>query len=631
MGSEGLRVLALLGVSAFHIRPDVVPGGFLGVVIFFVLAGFYTTRSFVVRKELNFRHYYGGRFTRLWPPLLFMIALVTLFSGFVIPEVFPFLKRSALPSVLAYQNIAQSLADQSYFNRYGVFDPLIHLWALSIEMQFYIIYPLLYILLSKTADNFSDRLRPYGREMAAVFFAFLSFLSTLWMFLNYDPSIDPTRVYYSSIGRMNAFLVGAAANLWIAGRQMRMGLAGKRRRGTPLWAHTLFSWLSLVLLVLGFFIFDFQSSFLFRGGFFLYAWLTVVYIYFGGVKPVPGMGFMNRGIFRWLASRSYPLYLWQYALMILVEATLRFSKAGFGLRLCLQLIPLCLLAELSYRLFDKADALRPGFRAFFSLVLALITGLMLLLPPPVAAKAPALDSENVMASIESNRQRNESLVSEAPAPLPTHFQTAETPSETTETSAPTFPPIEDGENPYDFSPETYWKLRDLKAAAIGDSVLAMAMDGLYAYIPGIYIDAEVSRHLYQAPELIAGLTPASQGYDILIVALATNGDISSDLLEMCYEEAGGTPMVFVNTVVPGNWEQPNNEKLDAFAAAHRDVIIADWYAAAKEHPEYFYQDATHPIPDGAEVYDQVILKAVAELLTRLENEAAPEISEIPDN
>ncbi len=329
-GSDGLRVFALLAVAAFHIRPDIVPGGFLGVVIFLVLAGFYTTRSFVVRPEINFAGYYKRRISRLWPPLLFLLVMLGLVTSFFLPEVFRFFRSSAPSAALGIHNLAEIMADKSYFARHGSFDPLTHLWALSLEMQFYLLYPLLYALLSKIGDLFPKKIRLYSREFAGYFLLFLAFLSALYMGISYVPGGDPTPYYYNSFMRVHAFFNGAAFCLISAGRQMRLAFlreagrlrADKRAKGNGLSAglRTLLVWLCFLLLTASFFLFDANSHILYFGGFYAYSLIACLYIILGGLKPVPGLGFMTSPPFRYLASRSYGIYLWQYALMVVLEA-----------------------------------------------------------------------------------------------------------------------------------------------------------------------------------------------------------------------------------------------------------------------------------------------------------------------
>lgn len=620
-GADGIRVIALLAVLLYHLRPEILPGGFLGVVIFFVLAGFYTTRSFVVHPRIDIVDFYRRRARKLWPPMIFAIALLALFSGFFLPEVFRYMKSSAPPALLGYLNIHEILADHSYFARFGNFDPLTHLWALALEMQFYLLFPLLYAGLSALCDRLPGRLRLYGREFSGYFLLLLGALSALYMGLRYTAGADPSSVYYDSLARLHAFFNGAAACLIVAGQQMRHAVQSRKR--TPVMPRmvTVIAWPALLQLVSAFFFANDHAPWLYRGGFYTYSLLVVIFLIFGGRKPVPGMGFMASPPFQYLARRSYAIYIWQYALMMVLEAAFRFSTLPYFIRLVLQLLLLFALAEITWRLFEESGQMRQGFRSALAALLACLTAAMMVLPAPVAPSGPTLDQDAVMQAIESNASRRAALFSSAPSASETSAAPSETsgaPTIPNATEAPTEPPAPDTAvtaNPFDYSEEQIAALSKVHLSCIGDSVLAMATEGIYDYLPNAYINAEVSRHLIAGMPILNELEAQGFPTDIFVICLATNGDIYENQLDPYVEIAGKRPIIFVNTIVPNTWEQPNNALLSAFAEKHDNVWIADWYSAAKNHPEYFYDDATHPVPDGGLYYDRIILDVVLQIIS----------------
>lgn len=633
-GSDGLRVIAMLGVAAFHIRPDYIPGGFLGVVIFLVLAGYYTTRSFTVRPKLNLGRYYTNKVDKLWPPLLFMMVLVGLFSAFFLPQVFSYFRESAPSAALGWHNIAEILKDRSYFERHGAFDPLTHLWAMSLEMQYYAIFPLIYLALSKFFDRVEGTKRYYGREIAGGVLLFLGLITAIYMAVKYNPVGDPTPYYYNSFMRANAFLNGAGICLIMAGRQMRQAYlvdSGQEdtieSKSLHMGLRTSLTWGLLIFMVASFFIFDAESTFLYRGGFYLYSFAAVAYILLGGVKPVPGMAWMDSKPLRYLASRSYHIYLWQYAIQIMLEAGLRFSTMRFAGRLIIQLVLVMVLAELTYQIFDKADRVRPKVRRLVAIVLALILFTLIILPAEREPAAPDLEGDAVLEAIRANEAHQSDLAAkesrrEAQASRDkAEGRTKETriretlnmPSETEDILDQNDGYIT-SENPYGYSKTAQEILEQLNLVIVGDSVMAMAMEGIRAYVPRVYIDAAVSRHFFQGPGIVQGLDAAGIRGDILVIALSTNGDIQEEDIDTFVKIAGERPIIFINTVVPGNWERSNNAKLDRAAAKYANVFVGDWYGKAKHVPEYFYQDATHPVPLGADAYDQVILETILQVI-----------------
>lgn len=636
IGSEGLRVFALLGVSAFHLRPDLVPGGFLAVVSFFVLAGYYTSRSFLRRREINLPAYYWNKISKLWPPLLFLLGTISVFSYALIPEVFHDLRNSLLSATGGWHNIAQILADRSYFNRHGNFDPTTHLWALSLEMQFYLFFPILLWLLGQLKRLLPAKRKEYIFEVIGGVFAFLSVISAIYMAVIFVPGADPTPVYYNSFARASAFLVGAAANLIVSGSKMR-----REKEGLPPhqpWEpaqKAALAWILLALLILPYFLVSFQSNIVFRGGMFIYSLFAISYILVAGEELVSGMEFMASSPFRWLASRSYTLYLWQYAFMIIFEAAFRFSTLSYWTKIILQLLFLALIAEISWRLFEEKTPYEKDHpigkrielsRNASAAVMAFLLVICFFAPLPALANNAQIDGDMIMDAIQSNQsklaeredQLSEEKEKESSAPtdkdgkvIDSKIEEERESKKESETSELV---IDETTNPYGFTPEECEKLANTNMVMIGDSVLAMALDGIYAYNPNAYIDAAVSRHFFQGPEILNTLDASGVPSDVIVIALSTNGDIFEPDMDSYREIANGRPLIFVNTVVPNTWEQPNNKKLADFAKKNKGVYLADWYAEAKSHPEYFYDDATHPTPDGAAIYDKVVLKAILEAL-----------------
>ena len=680
----------MLAVAAFHISPQTVPAGFLGVVSFLVLAGYYTTRAFTVSPRPNYVAYYSKKIRKLWPPLLFTLLLVGLAAALWLPEIDEYFRSSAPSAALGWHNIAEIHKDRSYFARHGSYDPLVHLWAISLEMQYYLIYPLIYAVLSRLADRLPHKYRPYGRELAACILGLLGLLSALYMALSYNPATDPTPYYFNSLMRANAFLSGAALCLWASGRQMRQAsrrAAAQFKLSLPL--RTCLSWLCLLLSIAAFFVFQADSAFLYRGGFFLYGLLIAALIRLCGVKPVPGMAFMDSACFRYLASRSYYIYLWQYAIMVLLETALRFSTLSFWPRLLIQLALVLVFSEISYQIFSK-KALSERAEAIISAILILSLFTLLVIPSRHSSLAPKLTEEAIREAIEENAAIQSSILAAEKAALNGDDSSADThdndpgvdardvekagmgpagashdreepgdssrdkqapsvgapasdapgtdtskingrsvdsfkhdllntESAATELSLPEDlllkgPEFISDNNPFGYSPGACRTLDRLNIIMIGDSVLAMAMRGIRSYIPRIYIDAAAARKFADGLSLLEGLEAGETKADILVISLANNGHLDEADLEQYIKLAGDRPLIFVNLVVAASWEQPNNNKFAAAAEKYSNVYVADWYGAAKHVPSYFYLDGTHPVPEGAAVYDQVVLDTILQVI-----------------
>jgi hypothetical protein len=138
-----------------------------------------------------------------------------------------------------------------------------------------------------------------------------------------------------------------------------------------------------------------------------------------------------------------------------------------------------------------------------------------------------------------------------------------------------------------------------KVTAVGDSVMIDYQQPLEEAIPGVDVDAAVSRQWSTGEEILSQLKSEDQLGATVIVALSTNGPISStDFDDMMSILSGASRVVFVNTHVDQPWQDPNNEVLAAGVAAHPNTVLVDWNALASQHPEWFGADGTHLAIDG---------------------------------
>ena len=216
---DGLRGVALLGVLLFHAN-GVIKGGFLGVDLFFVLSGFLITRLLLAEERttgsIDLRAFWLRRAKRLFPALLVLMPAIALFAHFVArAEEGRAIRADALATLAYFANWRAILSDKSYWELFQSPSPLEHTWSLSIEEQFYVVWPVVVLLV----------LRRYGaRALLGVVLglAALSILATLVLF----DSERTARVYYGTDTRAAAILGGAALAIVVRGRtvESRVGL-----------------------------------------------------------------------------------------------------------------------------------------------------------------------------------------------------------------------------------------------------------------------------------------------------------------------------------------------------------------------------------------------------------------------
>ncbi len=340
-GLDGLRALAVLGVMAYH-EPNVeMPGGFLGVDLFFVLSGFLITGLLLDERRtsgtLSLRSFWNRRARRLLPALaalLLAVVVATTILGDVSQR--RDLPGGVLSAVLYVSNWNQIAQHQSYFDQFTSLSPLQHLWSLAIEEQFYIVWPLVVIACLRR----SRRLLIAVTSVATV-----ASISLMAFFLG---SGDPSRSYYGTDTRAFTMLIGAlgaifAWHLRPSGRKaLVVGLLG-------------FVVLAASLL----FIHD-DTRWMYRGGFVLFAVLALGLIILASGNNVVSKA-MSHPILRKIGFLSYALYLWHWPIRVFATDTrlgLPDTQAGHAggvvLRLALTFGAAWLSMELIERWFRRS-------------------------------------------------------------------------------------------------------------------------------------------------------------------------------------------------------------------------------------------------------------------------------------
>ncbi len=200
---DGLRAVAVLSVILFHIDKNLLPGGFVGVDIFFVISGYLISLHIFQELEagqFSIVEFYRRRIKRIAPPMLLVVFLTLVIAQFIlIPEDAERVAESTLWSLLSLANVYFWLyQDTSYFAAASSELPLLHLWSLGVEEQFYILWPLLLMLVYR-------KLSPKALMLLVASTALASF-----MFGQLGYAHAPSFVYYMLPTRAGELLIGAA-------------------------------------------------------------------------------------------------------------------------------------------------------------------------------------------------------------------------------------------------------------------------------------------------------------------------------------------------------------------------------------------------------------------------------------
>lgn len=592
---DGLRALAVIMVLAYHLKMPFAKSGLLGVTVFFVISGYLITGILINEIEesggVDLKNFWRRRIRRLLPAVLSMAVVMIFVSAVANRVVFTKGCNDLLSAVFGYNNWWQIFRKVSYFENAGAPSPFTHCWSLAIETQFYLIYPILLILLSKARNR--------GKVFAAVT-AVLAMISVVLMGVLYSPDGDPSRVYYGTDTRAFSLLIGALAAIQKEYHIIKVKLRGK------LWA--VIGSISVLILIGMMMLISSYSSFLYYGGQAIVSVLAAFVVYAVTVSRSLLNIILGSSILKWIGDRSYSIYLWHYPIIVLMSG----GKRAAWWIVILEVVLSVGFAELSYRFIEtpvrhgiigeyigiinsrphnrreRHRQIQVARRSLKAMAAVLATGLALSLCIAFVPKKTTLDmvAKREKKATEVTKLTNQKLKE----------QKAKA-KKTAKTSKSTMTDEE--------------LLKNVQMLLIGDSITVDVTDYFYKVLPNSISDTKIGRSTLTGVKVFDEYqTQKKWDGDGVIFALGTNGPMY-DTLGRIRQKVGDKPLFLTTVHAPKeDFESSNNEEIRKFVKEHEHTYLIDWYTASADHPEYFDQDDTHLLPKGAEAYAQCIKDAV---------------------
>ncbi len=634
-GLDGLRAIAVMAVLLYHANLTglfgdegiAFPGGFLGVEVFFVVSGYLITALLLSEwrdaSRIALGNFWLRRARRLLPALFLLLAAVMVLSLLFYPDEVASLRGDVLSALGYVTNWNFILADKSYFEQIGRPSMVTHLWSLAVEEQFYLIWPLVFAFGMKRLGA-----RRFGMVVIAG-----AALSALWMFILFDPDADPSRVFMGTDTRASALLIGCAlAFVWPqwrlraevrTGARVLLDVAGVAALAGLVWMFWSVGEFDTWLYPFGFLACSVLSA---------VAIATVVH---PASRLGPALG--NRPM-RWVGVRSYGIYLWHWPIFMITRPGIDVQFEGlplFAFRFGLTFA----IAALSYRYVEepiRRGAIGRAIAQYRSssgqtrqqAQFRLLGGSAVLLAFVGVISVSAINAEQkdfsyLLNATPGDTQPTDVGADEFAAYLGTpgttpSTDTTITPESTTTAPAPgtTVPGVTTVPAPPPPTPPTV-PLTQRKVVFLGDSVMlgaknTQAISSLFGNAP---VDAQQNRQVAQGIDVLRTWSSAGwlQGVDAVVVHLGTNGTFTDAQFDQIMTILAGVPkVVFVNDKVPQrSWEGTNNQVIAAGVARYPGrAVLVDWYSAAANRPELFYDDGTHLKPDGAAFYAQLIASAL---------------------
>lgn len=625
-GYSGLRALAVIGVILYHFDPNSFIGGYLGVPIFFVLSGYLVTdhmlNSYDQTGTYNNRRFYLNRIKRLYPQLIAVLWISATYIFLFQRNLLAKLNQIVFANLLNVFNFWQINNGQSYFERFANNEsPFTNLWTMSIEGQFYIVWPLVIFLLVKLVKK---------KKRIFYFLIAVSLLSAIEMAILYLTKADINRIYYGTDTRFFSLGLGAAlAVIWPV-EELNPEVPKQDRI-----LLDVIGLVSFILLLVMYFAKSMnpQQAFAYCGGMLLFSLIVCI---FTGVIAHPGSHWnqiMTNKLFDWIGSRSYGIYLYQFPIMIFFESKINNLGDHPILYRVIELVLILVISEVTYCLIERPMSkitwkkTKQYFGHVFDMqaknyvkkIQAVLAAFVLIFGSVAIAISPHVKAEDFNKSqlaqrINRNAKKQKSYNAKLIEKLKKQKKQKENDSKIIKEAAEKAKsnPVNQSYVKYGISQLDLELAQKVQVTAIGDSVMAGSSNDLKQLMPKALIDAAVSRQLNVAFGLLDNYKRQGVLADNVLIGLGTNGPFSMDDLNRIMQEVGPKRKVFwINVHVPTrDWQRPVNDLLKQGAKRYHNFIIIDWYSYSKDHPKWFYDDHTHPNITGSKYYSTFITKTI---------------------
>lgn len=564
---DGLRAIAVMAVLFYHLGFKWIPGGFLGVDLFFVISGYVITRLLLDSIErsggLDLRAFYLARVRRLLPALAFMLITTAIAVGIWAPDT---IKRFlidtpfALTGSMNWWLVGHHL---DYFEAIGRPPLLQHTWSLAVEAQFYLIWPLILLLILKF----------FGKKRISIISLAIAGVSGITLMavsfsLDAANASKVSHVYFGTDTHSIGLFLGAAlAVSWIP-QNFKTDVSKKAQDFID--GIGVFGFLGILATFL---LIDETKPALYKIAFPL-AGLFAAAIITSIVHPASRFApILQNRVLLWIGERSYAIYLWHWVIFQVTRPKVDLAGASWAMY-SLRILIVFALADISLRYIELP--VRRGVLSYWikglkyrtesekkkqTIAVAAVVAILIGSITVVSARAIMIGEEKRAALIEN---------------------------------------IESGNTATSATKDGIW--------LTGDSVILGIKSVLAESHTVSLVNAHVGR---QAPELLQAILHdrANAPDGPVVLNMGNNNALTEqqvvDILDALKNEK---KVILVNTAVPRPWRDGNNQLISRIASQYSNVRVINWAAISEGHPEYFAPDGVHLVPTGVAIYVEEIAR-----------------------
>ena len=581
---DSLRALAVLAVIIYHVDVNYLPGGFLGVDLFFVLSG-YLISSLIIKEyrktgSINLYNFYLRRARRLLPAVYFMITV-----GIILMVMFNevLLKKSHLDAIFGYiysSNWWYIFHKLDYFDSFGSQSPFKHLWSLAIEEQFYMIFPLLFLLINSKKKG-KDGTYKLSKSFLYIVLG-LIFVSLITHILLFDIN-NISRIYFGTDTRAFSLLVGVVGAILYPMDKLNTKITPQENI-----VYSVVSLISITTLITIMIYTSEYNTWLYRGGFLLVAILGIIIIISSGKQHTIMAKLLSFKPVVFIGKISYSLYLWHFPILVLTTPVSEIGNPN-NFYVILRVILTFIVAIISY-VFVETPIRKLGFKNYVSVIYKKIIIKSKKTKKTVASIAVIVSLLFVMGILgKSVPYLSTAFVKEVESNKESQFvNKGDNNKENNQNQDNKKDENKDDKNDNNNTEKKYSSV-----VVIGDSLTVDIGEKFQEIYPGAVIDGKIGRQLYVAVDEAKGYSQYNNENSAIIFQLGTNGPFTESQIEDLLKVFDKADIYFVNIKVPRAWEKTVNTALQEAKEKHSNVNIIDWYSVANSGKDLFEPDRVH--------------------------------------
>ena len=551
-----LRIISCILVLLYHL--NILKGGFLAVCTFFALSGYLGCLSALNNKKFSIKEYYVSRFKKIYIPLI-IVVFITVILVKITNITWLNLKQETTSVIFGYNNFWQLSVKLDYFARAGN-SPFIHLWYISILMQFDLIFPILFVLFKKIDKKVK-------KNLSIILVFLLTVLSTgYFYYLSQNANI--MAVYYNTFARIFSILIGVFVAL------VHYKYYIKQSKILNSNNKLIFTLYIIFLIIMCIFI-NSESKY-----YALYMILTTIIsvrlIKYATVKNSR----TNNRVLNFISKSTYEIYLVQYPVIFFMKNII----VNEYLKVIIIIIFTLIISFILHFILSKSRYIIFKIIKFILFLIVIIFGSFLVITEK--------DHTREMKELEQVLNNNSKNIKQKNSEYINNLKKEQ------EEWDKLLQSMDDEES------KIAEIVSNLPVMGIGDSVMLGAINGLYKKFPNGYFDGEVSRSTVAGEKVLLNLKNSGKLGNILILGLATNTTYSDRRIDNIMNIVDDRQVYWINCV--GCDDGSFNSRFAEYSKKYPNIHIVKWDDVAKGHPEYLYKDGIHPKGDGINAYVDAI-------------------------